>query len=262
MASPVNWNETLVDLAGVPLRLRRAGHGRPVLVLHRDIGTVDQLPFYADLARQFDVLLPEHPGYGQSERPTWMRSVRDLAVLYRGMLAQLEVERPILVGLGFGGWVAAEMASMAPRDLAALALVGPMGIKPAQGEILDQALLGYLDYARAFFHEQTAFDGVYGAEPSTDQLVDWDICREMNFRLAWKPYMYSQTLPYLLGSVKAPTLIAWGEQDRVVPSSTAQQWQAALPGARLELVPSCGHAVEMEKPAELARLLAACLDKN
>ena len=256
MAAP-QWKESLLDAGGVKLRLRRGGSGPPLLILHHDIGTLDSLPFYDALAERFDVLLPEHPGWGQSERPTWMRNARDLAVLYRGLLSDLGIQRAALVGLGFGGWVAAEMATMAPRDLAGLVLVGPMGIKPPQGDILDQALLGYEDYARAFFHDRTAFDAVYGAEPSTDQLVEWDICREMNFRIAWKPYMYSQTLPHLLGAVKSPVLIVWGEEDKVVPRSAADVWTSRLPNARLEIVKNCGHAVEMEKPEELMRLIAS-----
>lgn len=250
-----HWKESLVDAGGVKLRLRRGGNGPPLLVLHHDIGTVDRLPFYDLLAKRFDVLLPEHPGYGQSERPIWMRSARDLAVLYRGLLSDLGVRQAALVGLGFGGWLAAEMAAMAPGDLSALVLVGPMGIKPPDGYILDQALVGYIDYARSFFHDQKAFDAVYGAEPSTDQLVDWDICREMNFRIAWKPYMYSLTLPHLLGAVKAPSLIVWGDQDEIVPKSTADIWSKRLPGARVAIVPDCGHAVDMEKPAALGKLV-------
>jgi hypothetical protein len=85
------------------------------------------------------------------------------------------------------------MATMAPRDVAKLVLVGPMGIKPPEGDIFDQAIVSYIDYARAGFHDQKAFDKIYGAEPSTDQLEAWDIAREMCFRIAWKPYMYSQT---------------------------------------------------------------------
>jgi len=224
-------------------------------VLHHDIGSLDRLPVYDRLAEHFDVLLPEHPGYGQSERPVWMRSVRDLAVLYRWMLADAGIERATLLGLGFGGWIAAEMATMAPRDLNRLILVGAMGLKPPEGDILDQALLSHIDYARAGFHDQKAFDAVYGADPSTDQLVAWDICREMNFRIAWKPYMYSQTLPHLLGGVRAPALLVWGEHDRVVPIGAAHRYVAALPDARLELVADCGHCVDMERPEELARLV-------
>ena len=249
------WNRTLMQVAGVQLRLDRGGGGPPLLLLHHDIGTLDRLPFYDALAERFDVLLPQHPGYGHSERPQWMRGVRDLAAVYRWMLAELGVERPVLLGLGFGGWVAAEMATMAPRDLDRLVLVGAMGVKPPQGDILDQALLSHIDYARAGFHDQGAFQAVYGAVPTTDQLVEWDLCREMNFRIAWKPYMYSQTLPHLLGGVRAPALVVWGEDDRVVPHGAGEVYASRLPDARLEVVPACGHCVEMERPAELARLV-------
>lgn len=255
MAASSTWIETSVTVAGTALRLRRAGTGKPVLVLHHDFGTPERLPLYDALAERYDVLLPEHPGFGDSERPEWMRSTRDLAVLYRELLATLEVDRASLVGLGFGGWLAAEMATMAPRDLDRLVLVGAMGLQPPEGDILDQALVGYIDYARAAFHEQAAFDRVYGAEPTTDQLVLWDICREMCFRIAWKPYMYSQTLPHLLQSMTAPTLVVWGDDDRVVPLSAGEAYLAALPQARLEVVQACGHAVDMEKPEELVRLV-------
>jgi len=256
MATTIAWAESLVTVSGLPVRLRRAGHGPPLLVLHRDTGTLDHLPAYAALAATHEVLLPEHPGYGSSERPGWMRSVRDLAAVYQGLLAVLDLPPATLLGLGYGGWIAAEMASLAPRDFAGLALVGPMGIQPPEGaHILDQALLSYIDYARAGFHDQAAFEALYGAEPDTDQLVAWDICREMNFRLAWKPYMRSLTLKHLLGTVRAPTLLVWGAEDRVVPPGTAALWQAALPAARVAMVPGCGHCVEMERPDALLAAL-------
>lgn len=255
MATPVAWQESHVKVAGLPIRLRRAGKGAPLLLLHRDTGTLEQLPAYAALAERYDLLLPEHPGYGQSGRPAWMRNVRDMVAVYQGVLAALNIARPNLLGLGYGGWIAAEMASLAPRDFASLALVGPMGIKPPQGDILDQALVSHIDYARAGFHDQRTFDAIYGAEPSTDQLVEWDICREMNFRLAWKPYMHSQTLPHLLGAIQAPALVIWGAEDRVVPISAADLFMNGLPNARLAVVPACGACVEMERPAEFVRLV-------
>src|ERR1051326_1317078 len=139
----VAWNEQRIELGEVKLRLWRGGPkdqgARPVLVLHHDIGTPDRLPFYDALAEKYDVVVPHHPGYGRSERPEWMRSGRDIAVVYRGLLADPGLDNAALIGLGFGGWIAAEMASMAPRDLAGLVLVGAMGIKPPDGDILDQA---------------------------------------------------------------------------------------------------------------------------
>ena len=182
--------------------------------------------------------------------------MRDVAVMYQWLLADLGLERVRLVGLGFGGWIAAEMATMAPGSVRNLVLVGAMGIQPSEGQILDQALVNYIEYARAGFHDPRAFESIYGAEPTTDQLVAWDVNREMTFRIAWKPYMYSQTLPHLLGGVKAPALVVWGADDRIVPRNCGERYVEALPNARLVVVDASGHCVDMEKPAELARLIA------
>src|SRR5215470_11200011 len=260
--SGANWTESKFEIPGAKLHLARAGKGKPVIVLHHETGTPDSLPFYDALAQRYNVLVPHHPGYSRSERPDWMRSVRDIAAVYRGLLGNLGLERAALIGLGFGGWIAAEMASMAPRDLSALVLVGAMGIKPPDGDILDQAIIGYIDYARAGFRDQGAFERVYGAEPSNDQLVEWDVCREMSFRIAWKPYMFSQTLPHLLGGVKARALVVWGDDDRIVPRNAGELYAAALPNARFEILPAAGHYVEMEQPERLARLVDSFLAEN
>src|SRR5579863_7667844 len=259
------WSEHNVDLGEVKLRLWRGGPkghgGRPVLVLHHDIGTPDQLQFYDALADKFDVIVPNHPGFGVPERPQWLRHPRDLAALYQWLLAEIGAERASLVGLGFGGWIAAEMAALAPRDFHRLVLVGAMGVKPPEGDILDQAIISYIDYAQAGFHDPAAFARVYG-DVSTDQLVAWDLCREMSFRVAWKPYMYSQTLPHLLGGVKAPALVVWGDDDKIVPRSAGEVYAKSLREARLEIVGAAGHCVDMEQPEALARLVTPFIEQN
>ena len=255
------WTETTHEIAGGKLHLSRAGSGRPVLVLHHDIGTPDRLPFYDTLAGSFDVLVPHHPGWGKSERLNWMRHPRDIASVHAWLLAELGLSDVTLVGLGFGGWVAAEMASQAPAAYRRLVLVGPMGIKPQDGYIYDQAIVSYLDYPQAGFHDRAAFSRVYG-DVSTDQLEQWDLCREMVFRTAWKPYMYNQALPHLMGGVRAPALVVWGDDDKHVPASTASVWQQALPRATLHTVAACGHYVDMEKPDELARLVTNFVNAN
>src|SRR5260370_10292388 len=176
------WSEQDIELGEVKLDLTRGGHGRTVLVLHHDIGTVDQLPFYDALAEKFDVIVPRHPGFGVPERLQWLRHPRDLAALYQWLLADLGIERASIVGLGFGGWIAAEMAALAPRDFHRLVLVGAMGVKPPEGDIFDQAIGSYIDYARAGVHDQAAFAPIYG-DVSTDQLVAWGLCPQMCFRI-------------------------------------------------------------------------------
>ncbi|HEY6434629.1 MAG TPA: alpha/beta hydrolase [Acetobacteraceae bacterium] len=261
MAASAAWKETAIEVAGSRMHLLRAGQGQRLLVLHHDIGTLDRLPFYDRLAEQFDVLLPHHPGWGRSERPAWLRSVRDVAAMHQWLLAELDVTDCALLGLGFGGWIAAEMASLSPRQFRGLVLVGAHGVKPPQGDILDQAIVSYVAYPQAGFHDQEAFHRVYG-DVSTDQLEQWDIAREMCFRVAWKPYMYSQTLPHLLGGVRSPGLVVWGDEDRIVPRSAADVYVNALRQARLEIVPGCGHFVDMEKPDALAKLVVSFVTAN
>ena len=91
-------------------------------------------------------------------------------------------------------------------------------------------------------------------EPDGDMLEAFDMCREMCFRIAWKPYMFSQTLPELLRGMRAETLLVWGDDDKVVPLSACDRYLTALPAARREIVSGCGHAVDMEKPEALAGL--------
>jgi pimeloyl-ACP methyl ester carboxylesterase len=233
----------------------RSGSGTPLLVLHHDIGSRERLPFYDALARQFSVLVPSHPGYDKSERPAWMRSVRDIAVVYQALIAEKSLSDVTVVGLGFGGWIAAEMATMAPRALKKLVLVGAMGLKPERGEIADQALLSYIDYVRLGFSDQTVYDRLYSAETPVETLEQWDLNREMTFRIAWKPYMYNPSLPHLLGSVATPTLVVWGRKDRVVPLECGERYAKTLRNAKLEVIDDAGHFVDMEKPEQLARLI-------
>ena len=131
-----------------------------------------------------------------------------------------------------------------------------MGIKPERGEIADQALVSYLDYVRAGFADPAAFERVYGAQPATPMLEQWDLNREMTFRIAWKPYMYNASLPHLLGGVAAPALVVWGREDRIVPVECGERYAKALPSARLHVIDGAGHFVEMERPDELARLVS------
>ena len=247
--------EEFVDVVGEKIHWLQSGGGDPLIVLHHEIGNPGWLPFYEKLAQRFTVTVPDFPGWGQSERPLWMRSVRDLAVELNLLFDQAGVEEAVLVGLGFGGWVAAEMATMNQLRCKRLVLVGATGLQPPEGEILDQFLYAHMDYVKMGFHDSANFHRIYGEEPPTEQLMDWDVHREMTARIAWKPYLFSQTLPHLLPGFTTPTLIVWGDADRIVPRSCGERYRDALPNSRLEVIEGAGHFVEMEKPDELSRLV-------
>ncbi|MGI8927553.1 MAG: alpha/beta fold hydrolase [Tepidiformaceae bacterium] len=252
-----SFTETTLQVAGLKLRLMQAGSGAPVVILHHSTGNPGWIPLYERLSGEFAVTVPDMPGYGQSERPEWARDARDLAILMNAAIEQLDLEGVTLVGLGFGGFVAAELATMSRCRLGRLVLVGAAGLQPEEGEILDQMLVDYDEYVKVSFRDDAAYAASFGETPADDIKQLWDFSREMTARVTWKPYMFNRRLGPLLGEVHTPTLIIWGENDRVVPISCARQYERLLPGARLEVLPGAGHAVELEDAARVAELISA-----
>src|SRR5260221_4211991 len=86
------------------------------------------MPFMETLAGRFDVLVPEHPGYGQSDEPEWLENIHDMAYFYLDFLKRLNLSDVVLIGNSMGGWIAMEMAVRNTSRLASLVLVGPAGI--------------------------------------------------------------------------------------------------------------------------------------
>ena len=244
-----------IEVLGRPLRLIEGGQGDPLLVLHRDNGHPGWGRFEAHLAERFTVYLPSHPGFHGSDAAswTWLESVRDVAAVHQALLSALGLASVRVIGHGFGGWLAAEMATLDHGRFESLVLVNPMGILPSEGEIFDQFLVNSETYAKQMFSDPAVFDAVYGAEPPFEQLEAWETDREMSTRIAWRPYMYNRALPGLLAGVETPALVVAGTEDAVVPNACARAFVDALPNARMETLPA-GHAVDLERPAELAEL--------
>ena len=109
------------------------------------------------------------------------------------------------------------MATANQSRLSSLVLVNAMGLQPEDGEIRDQFLEAHADYVKSCFADPANFTDLYGEEIATEQLVAWDANREMTARTAWKPFLYSQTLPHLLKNVSVKTKVIRGSDDTVVP---------------------------------------------
>jgi pimeloyl-ACP methyl ester carboxylesterase len=254
------WVEDRVEMAGAMVRVRRAGAGPPLVILPDDIGVPGWLPLHEELAANHSLYLVSHPGFDGSERPDWARNIRDLAALESQLLRELGLSRPAVIGFGLGGWLAAELATQCGPCFSAMVLVAPFGLKPREGEIFDQFLGRGPRYARAGFHDDGIFKLTYGAEPDIDTLDQWEINREMTARVAWAPYLFNPALPHLLPLVNSPTLVAWGTNDAIIPASEAARWAALIADARYELFEDCGHRVDVEQPAALARSVERFLE--
>jgi len=253
--------EQTLEVAGRKLRVLEGGAGAPLVVLHHSTGNPGWVPIFERLAERFRTIVPDLPGYGQSERPEWAREARDIAILVNRLLQRLKLGPITLVGLGFGGFIAAELATMNQQALSGLVLIGAAGLQPNQGEILDQMLIDYHEYVEAGFRDGEAYHRALGDDPVAAFKELWDFSREMTARLAWRPYMFNRRLAPLLGEVDTSTLVIWGEKDDVVPVSCAHQYAAALPNATLEIVAGAGHCVEMEEPERIAQLITTFAGK-
>ena len=106
-----------------PIHLLTAGRGAPLLFLHGAGGAGRWLAFQERLAERFTVSFPSHPGHGGAPAAEWIEHVSDLAFHYLDLLDTLGLERVHLVGASFGGWIGAEMATMASHRLASLVLI-------------------------------------------------------------------------------------------------------------------------------------------
>ena len=248
------YTESTIEVAGLPIQLRRGGDGPAVLVLHHETGNPGWLEFHDALSARHDVILPTLPGWDGTERGDWMRSVRDIAAVCALLLDQLGVADCTIVGLGFGGYVAAEMATANQSRLDGLVLVNAMGLQPEDGDIRDQFLEAHADYVKSCFADPANFTALYGEEVSTEQLVAWDANREMTARTAWKPFLYSQTLPHLLRNVSVKTKVVRGVQDAIVPPAVAGQYLELLADAQLIELPG-GHNLESDAPEALAEAI-------
>ena len=252
--SSVGYSESTITVGGTGVSLLRGGSGRPLLVLHEELGHPGWLSWHGDLASDHTLLVPVHPGFGALPRADWISGVRDLAGFYSRMLREMCLGPVDVIGFSLGGWIAAEMAAADAGQFRRMALVAPTGVRPPEGEILDLFIVTARAYLDASVHDASAtseFASLYGGEETTDQFEAWEDARAESARLAWKPYMHNPSLPHLLEGIQGlPTLIVWGREDRIVPLSAGQVYNRAIAGSELLVFDNCGHRPEIEHTSQ------------
>jgi len=249
-----------IELGSLRMQVVTAGRGRPLFVLHDEMGYPGWMGWQSTLAETHTLTIPLAPGFGRAPRIEWLSCVRDLACLYARLLRQLELAPVDVIGFSFGGWVAAEMLANDAALFRKLILVAPLGIKPEQGAILDAFQLTHRAQLEATVRDPAdtpEFAELYGGVASPEQVEAFDDARAESARLAWQPYMHNPSLPYLLDGLGArvPSLIIRGEDDRVVPQSAMEAYRRALGKAELAVLPRCGHRPEIESRAGFLALV-------
>ena len=175
-------------------------------MLHDETGYPGWLQWQESLSQHFNLNIPMMPGYGESARLDWAMSMRDMTGWYLEALDDLDVGQVSVIGFSLGGWLAAELATMDPSRFKKLVLVSAAGVRPPVGEILDMFLVTMPVFLEASVHDKdqvAEFSTVNPAEPTADQVFDWEDIREVACMLGWRPYMHNPTLPQLLHRLEA-----------------------------------------------------------
>ena len=252
------WTERTVEAGGTQVQVVSGGDGgAPLLVLHDEMGHPGWMRWHEALSRDFALTIPSHPGFGDSPYLDWIMNMRDLAGWYLMAMDDMGIEKTALMGFSFGGWLAAEMATMQPDRFDKVVLVNAMGVKPPSGEIFDMFLVVAKEYlTESFPNPESApeFGEICPEEPTPEQAEYWEVAREQACRLGWRPYMHYAALPNLLARLgRTPTKIVWGGANPIVPLSAGRLYQRSIPGAELDVMDGCGHRPEIERPDDFAR---------
>ena len=242
------------------IRDRSKGRGPAIVFFHGPWGLAWD-PFLDELARSFTVYAPEHPGTS-SGRPDDIYSldgVWDLVLCYDELLERLGLSRASFVGHSFGGMVACEVAAASPGRVTRLVLIDALGLWRDDARIPNWMLVHQGELAGYVFHDADGEAGRRMFEPPDDPEarimarvgLQWAMGATGKF--LWP--IPDKGLKKRIHRVRAPTLLVWGKEDRIVPPLYAEEFARRLGGARIEIVSQAGHAPHLEQPEAVARLV-------
>jgi pimeloyl-ACP methyl ester carboxylesterase len=231
---------------GVSTAMLTAGTGDPLLFLH-GAGTASGFDFALGWADRFQVLIPYHPGFGESADDPRVREMHDYVLHYLELLDQLGLDRVNLVGQSLGGWLAARFAVEHGHRVRRLVLCCPVGLRVPEHPTLDVFSLPPEQLLPRMIGNQEVLQQRLGQPPSVDAIVGQYREQTSLARVMWER-TYDLTLERWLHRLRMPTLLVWGEADQVVPVEQAQVWASRLPNARVETLPGTGHLVFHEAP--------------
>jgi pimeloyl-ACP methyl ester carboxylesterase len=247
------------------VQLRRGGAGSGVVYLHSATGEGEGLAFLDELATVFDVMAPVFPGFGESEGIERIDDMEDVSFHLLDLFERLGQSAPAVVGLSFGGWMAAELACRYPDRLGALVLVSPVGlhipgapVKDVFGRPLSELAADlFADPANPMAQMMRAMAEVRPADVPFEMVKPVYQAMAATARLGWDPYLHNPKLRKRLHRITCPTLVVRGGADTLVPAAHAEAYAAEIPGAKLVVIEGAGHLLPLEKPAELAAAIRA-----
>lgn len=248
-ATPPGFTRHEYTINGVKTVVHTAGQGRPLVYWH-GAGSWHGFDFARPWSEHFRVIVPAHPGWGESGDEPRMDSMNDYLLHYLDLFDELGLVQFDLVGFSLGGWMAAEFAVAHGHRLRKLVLVATAGLPvPEHPGPTDMASWS-LDVMYSYLVSDRAVLAPYlPRNPQESAAHVARIAREMQStgRLAGKG-AFNPNLERWLHRVTMPTLLVWSKADRLTPVGRAAKWMQLLPNAKLALFEKAGHLVLDELP--------------
>jgi pimeloyl-ACP methyl ester carboxylesterase len=243
-----------VDVNGHPCRVWRKGTG-PILGFLAGLGGLPRwIPFLDRLAERRTVVVPSLPGFPGGAGHGDLDTHLDWLLAVRLLLRAAGLDGADLAGSSVGAALAADVAAVWPDSVKRLALVAPFGLfdekePPADPWAQKPAELPALLCADPENYKRLK------AAPEGANSVEWPVeqtrASEAAARIFWP--LGNTRLELRLRLIVAPTLLLWGESDRVVPRSYAERIARGLSGkSAVRVIPGAGHLAELDQPDRVA----------
>ena len=236
------------------------GAGRTFLLLHGGAGPASMYGLTDALSAKARTVVPVHPGFNGTPRPERFHRIEDLVLAYLSLIERLDLRDVVLVGNSLGGWIAAEMALRLSPRLAGAVLINSVGIDAGKPElaIVDPATVPSQDLAGLSFHDPKKF--AFAA--STPEAAAARVENQKALRVyAGEPFMHEPTLRARLANMPIPTLVIWGESDRIASPDYGRLLASSIPNSQFAPVAEAGHFPQIEQLGEVERLIGAFADR-
>lgn len=255
---------TVETKKGTRVRVFEAGDGPDLLFLHGAGGLLAENPFLDQLAERFHVYAPELPAYGESIGEELLEDMLDFTLHTWDVAYQLGLDKPNLVGHSMGGMIAAEMACISPHEVSRLVLASSAGLWIEEEPIPDMFTFMPFEFAEYLFHDPAAGAALMtgGMDFSdADALQEFYLVNARRMGMAGKILfpIPNRRLSKRLYRLEAPTLVVWGESDKLIPPVYAERWSSLIPTAEVVMVPEAGHMLPYEQPDRFAEAVSAFL---
>lgn len=237
-----------VDIRGCKINIRRSGHGEPLLFLHGAQGINGNERGLDELAKRFDVIAPDHPGFGLSDNADSIDDVTDLALFYLDLLDTLKLDRVHVVGQCIGGWLALEIAVTSCARFKSLVLVNSAGLRVKGVPRGDMFVCSESELLKLLFAGDGAAEWLKSWRATPDLEDIYDRNRAAAAKYSWSPRLCNPKLERWLHRVDVTTRILWGNENRVIPLAYAEALKDLIAGSTVATLPGCAHLAHIEQP--------------